>query len=86
MNNKELEQFKIDKVSFEGFCSQLLISIATGKNWIKLGKIKPKNKGNIIYFNQGYIDELKEKILKEDNKILKSRRNKKYVFGNRLYK
>ena len=83
---KESEQLKIDEVSLESLCSQLSISVATGKNWIRLGKIKPKSKGNIIYFNQGYIDKLKNEISKEDNKVLKSRRNKKYVSGNMLYK
>ena len=56
---KESEQLKIGEVSLESFCSQLSISVATGKNWIKLGKIKPKSKGKLIYINQGYIDELK---------------------------
>ena len=86
VKKKQNSIYSSSEVSLESFCSQLSISVATGKNWIKLGKIKPKSKGNIIYFNQGYIDKLKNEISKEDNKVLKSRRNKKYVSGNMLYK
>ncbi len=73
-------------VSLMDFCSQLSISVATGKNWIKLGKVKPVIKNKIICFNQEYVNKLKNEILNDENKILKSRRNKKYVKGNLLYK
>lgn len=83
---KQIDKPLASEVSLESFCSQLSISVATGKNWIKLGKIKPKSKGNIIYFNQSYVDRLKKEISSIDNKTLKSRRNKKFVSGNMFYK
>lgn len=81
-----LNVLKKNELSLEEFCSQLSISVATGKNWIKLGKIKARNRDNIIYFKQNYLNELKEEISNGKNKALKSRRNKKYVSGNLLYK
>ena len=81
-----VRELKAGEISLENFCSQLSISVATGKNWIKLGKIKPKSRDNIVYFNQRYVNELKKNILLDNNKALKSRRNKKYVSGNMFYR
>ena len=82
-----IKQMKLNKneITLKEFCTQLSISQATGKNWIKLGKVISKTKNNIIYFNQSYIDKLKKEILSNTNKSLKSRRNKKFVSGN-VYK
>ncbi len=60
-------------------CEELAISTATAKNWIKLGKIKPD-------FTVDYVKTLKKDISKGNKSYLKSRRNKKYVSGNFLYK
>lgn len=73
-------------VSLNELCEQLSISVATGRNWIKLGKITPFSiVDNIPYFTGGYLQELKFNISSGDNSSLKSRRNKKYVSGNNLY-
>ena len=74
------------KVSLEELCRQLSLSLATGKNWVKLGKIVPEYKiDDMIFFSQDYINNLLKDIGNAHNSVLKSRRNKKYVSGNKLY-
>ncbi|MBO5447440.1 N-6 DNA methylase [bacterium] len=73
-------------VSLNELCEQLSISIATGRNWIKLGKIDVYSViDNIPYFTREYLSDLKRSIVVGENSSLKSRRNKKYVSGNDLY-
>lgn len=73
-------------VSLNELCEQLSISVATGRNWLKLGKITPfSTVENIPYFTFDYLQELKFSISTGGNSSLKSRRNKKYVSGNNLY-
>ena len=73
-------------VSLNELCEQLSISIATGRNWIKLGKIEVYSElDNIPYFTREYLSDLKRSIVVGENSSLKSRRNKKYVSGNDLY-
>ena len=67
-------------------CNDLGISVATGKNWIKLNKLKPSVGNGTIYFTKKYVNELKKVIEISDNNVLKSRRNKRYVSGSSLYK
>ncbi len=73
-------------LSLKELCDELSISLATGKNWIKLGKITPcAIEKNIPFFTFEYITDLKKDIKSGKNAALKSRRNKKYVSGNVLY-
>lgn len=73
-------------LSLSDLCKELSISAATGKNWLKLGKIKPSRLiGKAPVFNPDYLIELKNDIVAGYNSSLKSRRNKKYVSGNRIY-
>ena len=73
-------------LSLSDLCKELSISTATGKNWLKLGKIKPSRLiGKAPVFNPDYIIELKNDIVAGYNSSLKSRRNKKYVSGNSIY-
>ena len=73
-------------VSLNELCEQLSISVATGRNWLKLGKIEPSTAiDNAFYFTQDYVLNLKNSIVAGDNSSLKSRRNKKFVSGNDLY-
>ncbi len=68
------------------FCDELSISLATGKNWIKLGKITPDIEFSPIpIFSSKYIKKLKSDIQIGKNPNLKSRRNKKFISGNKLY-
>ena len=69
--------------SLKELCGQLSISIATGRNWVKLGKITPQYiKNGVPYFDEMHIAIIENEIRSGKNVALKSRRNKKYVSGN----
>ena len=73
-------------VSLSELCAMLSISIATGKNWIKLGKITPHTVvEKTSYFSLEYVNSIKNSLQKGDNAALKSRRNKKYISGSNIY-
>lgn len=73
--------------SLKELCEQLSISIATGRNWVKLGKITPQYiKNGVPYFDEKHIAIIENEIRSGKNVALKSRRNKKYVSGNALYR
>ncbi len=82
----ELDETSNSDISLKELCKELSISVATGKNWMKLGKIKPRyTKAGTPFFNKKDVKKLKKDIQSGKNKALKSRRNKKYVSGNELY-
>ena len=67
-------------------CAELSITPATGRNWVKLGKIKPESKkGRSYLFSEEYVRSLKSDLENGKIKSLKSRRNKTYVSGKLLY-
>lgn len=68
--------------SLEEFCDELGICLATGKNWVRLGKLK-FNQNNRI--NYSTLNKIRKLVASEDNLTLKSRRNKRYASGNRIY-
>lgn len=73
-------------ISLKEACEMLSISTATGKNWVKLGKMQPYfTEEKTAYFTKEQIANLKQEIASGDVSALKSRRNKKYVSGNSLY-
>ena len=73
-------------MSLKELCDELCISTATGRNWIKLGKLTPNyTETKIPYFTRDYVSKLKNEIKSGQITALKSRRNKKYVSGNTLY-
>ena len=73
-------------MTLKELCEEISISTATGRNWMKLGKIIPEyTEKRIPYFSKKYVRELKKDIQSGSNEALKSRRNKKYVSGNALY-
>ena len=75
-----------DYLSLKDVCEELSISMATGRNWIKLGKLIPENSvAKKTYFAKEYISKLKTELQSGKNFALKSRRNKKFVSGNALY-
>lgn len=75
-----------DMLSLAEVCSQLSVSLATGRNWVKLGKLIPSGmKGRSPYFERNYVTTLKNNIETGENKALKRRRNKKFVSGRGLY-
>ena len=76
----------MELISLSALCTELSISIATGRNWVKLGKIVPAYvEKNRCYFESTYVKKLKQDIESGANTALKSRRNKTYVSGNSLY-
>ena len=63
-------------------CKELSISEATGRNWIKLGKLVPSSlEGGYPRFDMSYVKELKHSLINGQNKSLKSRRNKTFISG-----
>lgn len=78
----EQDQF----LSLSAVCQELGISKATGRNWIRLGKLTPSFEYKTSkYFKKEYVSSLKEDICTGKNQSLKSRRNKKFVSGRGLY-
>lgn len=75
-----------DFVSLDNLCNELGVSLATGRNWVKLNKLTPINKSGTVLFDKKYINQLKNDILYANNSVLKSRRNKNFISGNFLYK
>ena len=75
-----------DYLSLKELCDILSISTATGRNWIKLGKLIPEyTDKRKPYFTKQYTEKLKAELQSGKNQSLKSRRNKKFVCGNSLY-
>lgn len=75
-----------DHLSLKELCNELSISTATGRNWIKLGKLTPEyTEKKTPYFSKKYVTSLRTELQSGENKALKSRRNKKFVSGNSLY-
>ena len=76
-----------DYLTLNKLCSELSISTATGRNWIKLGKITPSiTENSKYYFTKEYLLTLRNELKSGKNTALKSRRNKKFVSGITLYK
>ena len=76
----------IDK-SLKDLCEVLSISEATGRNWLRSGKLVPEQvKNGKPCFSETYIRKLKTEIMSGADKSLKSRRNKRYVSGKALYR
>ena len=74
-------------LSLDDLSRMLLISNATAKNWVSLGKIEPqKIIDNKQYFTVSYCEELIESLKNGRNNNLKSRRNKNFKTGYELYK
>ncbi|MCI8381913.1 MAG: N-6 DNA methylase [Lachnospiraceae bacterium] len=75
-----------DLLSLSDLCRELSISTATGRNWLKLGKLMPSSEiKKTPFFTKEYAIQMKADIANGKNAALKSRRNKKYVSGNTLY-
>ncbi len=67
-------------------CEVLSVTTATGRNWIRLGKITPSEiRHNTPCFTKEYVYDLQAKLQSGEIKALKSRRNKKFLSGNHLY-
>ena len=74
----------IKTYTVDDICKELSISMATAKNWMRLGKITPDVGGQM--FSQEYVTKFIAEIRSSDNTKLKNRRNKKSATGKSLYK
>ncbi len=73
-------------ISLNEFCSVLGISVATGRNWIRLGKLVPQDMiKNTAYFSEEYVTAFQKSLKDGNNTALRSRRNKSFVTGSNLY-
>lgn len=68
-------------------CKILSISLATGRNWVRLGKLRPLSPPQKPQlFSKDEIERVLAEINSANTKVLKSRRNKKKITGNTLYR
>ncbi len=75
-----------DLVSLSDLCKELSISVATGRNWVKLGKLRPTSEiKRTAFFDREYVADIKSQIRSGKSTVLKRRRNKKYVSGSDIY-
>ena len=74
-------------ITLGDLCQQLSISRATGRNWLRLGKIESQGKlpDGEVYFTEAYVRSVKESLKTGERQLLRSRRNKGYVSGKCLY-
>ncbi len=74
-----------DVYSFSEVCRMLSISAATGRNWIRLGKLVPVDAAaKRPVFDRSEIKRVLA-VVEAGDRVLKSRRNKKKVTGASLY-
>ena len=74
-------------MTLDALCQQLSISRATGRNWLRLGKIESQgeNSDGQVCFTADYVRELRQSLKNGERKALRSRRNKGYVSGKGFY-
>lgn len=79
-------EYDSDLLTLNELCNTLSISIATGRNWLRLNKLIPtKTINSKPYFSHSYVNQFKAEIASGKNTALKSRRNKRFVSGNGIY-
>ena len=67
-------------------CELLSISTATGRNWVKSGRLVPVSRsGNKPVFAEETLFSLKAALSSGETSVLKGRRNKSYVSGKQTY-
>lgn len=67
-------------------CQTLSISPATGRNWLRSGRLVPDSSADgTCLFSETTIQNLKEQLLSPNSTRLKKRRNKQYTSGFQLY-
>lgn len=73
-------------LSLAELCAEVSISLGTGRNWMKRGKLIPEEtEQSGVYFTKNYVEQLKTELQSGENPALKRRRNKKHISGNGLY-
>lgn len=75
-----------DLVTFLEVCEALSISAATGRNWLRLGKLTPvKRQGGRMYFARADVESVLRAVTTGKSNALNRRRNKKKVNKLSLY-
>ena len=73
-------------ITLEELCGLLSITKATGRNWLRLGKIESQKQiDGQEYFSEEYALYIRNALVSGKFASLKSRRNKKYVSGKAFY-
>lgn len=73
-------------ITLEELCGLLSITKATGRNWLRLGKIESQKRiDGQEYFSEEYALYIRNALTSGEFDSLKSRRNKKYVSGKAFY-
>ena len=74
-------------IALDEVCQMLSISKATGRNWLRLGKIESQRDmtDGKVYFTEDYVIELQRSLKTGKRNALRSRRNKGYVSGKGFY-
>ena len=73
-------------ITLEELCGLLSITRATGRNWLRLGKIESQKQiDGREYFSGEYALYIKNALASGEVDALRSRRNKKYVSGKAFY-
>lgn len=82
---KQLKTKTTEVITLAAACKMLGISEATGKNWLRLGKLSAKDSetGKLIYKHE--VENLLTSLKRKGNTVLKSRRNKSALRGRELY-
>ncbi len=78
-----IEQGALEELSsLKEVCSLLMISEATGRNWIKKGRIHPVDTSlRGLMFKKSEVEALNRSLSGDDSQILTTRRNKKHKKG-----
>lgn len=83
MTDVDIENY----ITLKQLCEEISVSFATGRNWLKLGKIISQtddDRGRPL-FSRSYVEQLKNDIKSGKSAMLKKRRNKKYISGSKVY-
>ncbi len=73
-------------MTLQEVCEELSVTLPTGRNWLRLGKLNPQVKmDGLPLFTQEYVSRLKNDLMTGKNRALKNRRNKKFISGSSVY-
>lgn len=74
-------------ISLGELCKHLNISEATGRNWLRSGRLTPDPEAHgSLLFSTSYAEAVRAELESESGTSLRSRRNKTYASGRRTYR
>lgn len=86
LNQEDIINEQEEMFSLKEFCCLLSVSEATGRNWLRLGRIaSDRERNGKPYFSQTYAQQFLAEVKNGSANVLKNRRNKKYVDGCGVY-